>query len=543
MTTTLLHNGTIVDGSGQPGYRGHLLVEGDRIAALIADGGPLPEAETRIDVSDMVVAPGFIDMHSHADWLLPNHDHAPLLRCLVEQGVTTLVAGNCGISPAPLHPDRISRLESLASVAIDRPFAYTWRTMAGLLEQFERAEPVVNVAQLVGHASVRYAATQQRRGPLTPEQMRACLRATQQSLDEGACGLSFGLGYDPGMYTPLEEIAQLCSLAAANDKPATVHLKALSWISPCYPATHLGAHNVRALREVLDIAARTRVRLQLSHFIFVGRRSWRTAPRCIDLLDRARRAGVDVMIDAFPYTCGNTTVNAVLPYWFLALGKERYRDRWVRARLRLELELGARLVGFQFGDFRLMFAAIDGWQQYEGSSLPEIARQRGCSVFDTLLDLSELSNGAALVLMQSYSGLPGREEVLDTVLSHPACLFETDAVIRSSGHPNPAATGSFPRILGRQVRRQGLFSLPSAVRRMSAASAQRFGLVDRGRLAEGLAADIVVFDPERIDDRPGGVARPAGKPCGIGQVFINGARVLADGHFVDGVRAGRVLRN
>ena len=142
----------------------------------------------------------------------------------------------------------------------------------------------------------------------------------------------------------------------------------------------------------------------------------------------------------------------------------------------------------------------------------------------------------------AQSGLPGQEDVVDTVLSHEACLFETDAVIRSSGHPNPAATGTFPRILGRHVRRKQLFSLPSAVRRMTAASADRFGLTDRGRLQPGLAADIVVFDPERVDDRPGSDTRPAGPPRGISQVFINGAHLVADGHFVEGVRAGRVLR-
>jgi len=321
-----------------------------------------------------------------------------------------------------------------------------------------------------------------------------------------------------------------------------VHLKALSWISPCYPPTYLGAHNLRALREILDIASRTRVRLQLSHFLFAGRRSWRSAAAAIDLLDRARRSGMDVMIDAFPYTCGNTTINAVMPSWFLALGQERYRSPWVRTRLRAEVELGFRLVGFRYGDFRLMRCDIDGFQQYEGQSLVQIARQRGRSPFDTMLELSELSRGAALMLCQGYSGLPGQEDVVDTVLSHEACLFETDAVIRSSGHPNPAATGTFPRILGRHVRRKQLFSLPSAVRRMTAASADRFGLTDRGRLQPGLAADIVVFDPERVDDRPGSDTRPAGPPRGISQVFINGAHLVADGHFVEGVRAGRVLR-
>ncbi|MBW1888005.1 MAG: amidohydrolase family protein, partial [Deltaproteobacteria bacterium] len=246
--------------------------------------------------------------------------------------------------------------------------------------------------------------------------------------------------------------------------------------------------------------------------------------------------------DAFPYTCGNTTVNAVLPYWFIAMLPKGYQNRWARTRLRAELEIGFRLVGFLYKDFQVMDSAAEGWKNMNGLRLDEIARMRKTTSFNTLLNLSESSNGEALMLFHTYSGEPGNEKPLESVLSNDLCLFETDALMKSRGYPNPAAVGTFPKILGDYVRERKLFSLEDAVRRMTSASADRFGLKDRGRLAPGKAADIVVFDPDTIADTPPVGDQPAGKPKGIKHVFINGIHVVKDGSYVDGLRTGQVLR-
>jgi N-acyl-D-amino-acid deacylase len=544
MTTTLIRGGRIIDGTGGKSFRADLLLDGDRVGGLFRAGRELPASDREIDAAGCVVAPGFIDMHSHADWMLAAADHDALVKPFVEQGVTTVVAGNCGFSPAPVQLSRLASMdEPLAKALFDPTLEYDWESMGEFLERLEKRGLALNLAELVGHATLRIAGSETRRGPMPRRELERCLDELRRSFDEGAVGLSFGLGYDPGMYSSLDELAAFCHVAGEAGKPVTVHLKALSAISPCYPVTYLRPHNLRALREMLDIARRTGIRLQISHFIFVGRRSWPTAARALEMVDEAQRQGVDVMIDAFPYTCGNTTVNAPIPYWFLAMGPRGYRSAWARARLRVELELGFRLVGFIYEDFQVMDAGIEGEEEIDGLTIAEIARLRKRSPFDVFLDLSERSGGETLMLFHAYSGAPGCEEALEAVLAHELCLFETDALVKRKGYPNPAAVGTFPRILGEFVRNRGLLSLEDAVRRMTSASAERFGLSDRGLLARGKAADVVIFDPEAIADTPPVDSRPAGRPRGIRHVFTNGRQVVRDGTCVAACRAGRALKS
>ncbi len=542
MPTTLLQDGMVVDGSGGPSFKGSVFIDGDRIMSVINEGEDVPEADRVIDATGLVIAPGFIDMHSHSDWVLPLAGHPEILNFLVEQGITSLICGNCGLSPAPITSRAAGLLKDFASIAIARPFDYEWGSMAGFLDHIQETGPIVNVAELVGHATLRYVSAQKLRGAMSREELDKCLDQTARALDEGACGLSFGLGYDPGMYSPLDELEAFCSVAVKAGKPVTVHLKALSRISPCYPSTSFGAHNVRALREMLDVAEKSGARLQLSHFIFVGRRSWSTVDRCMGLVDDAIKNGVDVMIDAFPYTCGNTTIHAPLPYWFLASIPEAYHRFGARARLKIELTLGFRLAGFMYKDFQVMDVGVPGWEELNGLCMIEIAKKWKTSPFDAMLTIAERSRGSALMLFHTYSGEPGNETALEKVVSNEICLFETDAAIKTSGYPNPAGLGAFPKILGDFVRKRKMFSLEEAIRRMTSASARRFGITSTGLVQPGKVADIVLFDPETISDTPPEGLRPAGKPVGIREVFINGQHVVRDGTYIRGIRAGRVLR-
>ena len=189
-----------------------------------------------------------------------------------------------------------------------------------------------------------------------------------------------------------------------------------------------------------------------------------------------------------------------------------------------------------------MDAGVPGWEELNGLMIPEIARRWKMSPFNAMLKLSQESKGAALMLFHTYSGEPGNEAPIESVLSHDLCLFETDAALKSAGYPNPAGRGTFPKILGDYVRERKLFSIENAVKRMTSASADRFGLKDRGVLAPGKAADVVVFDPETISDTPPVGPQPAGKPKGIKHVFINGKQVVKEGSYIKGSRPGRVLR-
>ena len=541
MKTTLIKNGNIIDGTGKKGFPGHIIFEDGRIRDIIPQGTKPPGADKVIDASGYAICPGFIDMHSHADWLLSLHDHPELLSCLVEQGITSVVAGNCGFSPAPYRSDSPYSLEALEPL-LERPLDFSWRSMGEFLDKLDENKPVLNVAQLVGHGTVRVACSNTLRGAMQPNEIATCLDAVRKSFDEGACGLSFGLGYDPGMYSPLNEIESFCRIAAEYSRIVTVHLKALSLVSPTYPVLTPRAHNLLALEEMLEIAKNTRIKLQLSHFIFVGRRSWKTANKAISMVEDARSAGIDVMFDAFPYMCGNTTINVVLPYWFLAKTPEAYHSRFARMRLRAELEAGFALLGFTYKDFQVMDPAIDGAEGLAGLTIPEIAEKWHTSSFDALLRLSEESAGGSLMLFHTYSGEPGHEEVIEKVLSHELCLFETDAVIKSSGYPNPAAKGAFPLILGPYVRDRQLFDLETAIRKSTSDSAARFGITDRGVLEKGKAADIVVFNQETISDTQPHRALPAGSPAGIEHVFINGRLVVEQGKYTGKERSGQVMR-
>jgi len=542
MTTTLFKNGTIIDGTGRPAIVGSVLVENNQISDIIAATTEVPAADRVVDAEGLVIAPGFIDMHSHADWVLPWEEHPRVLKCLVEQGITTVVAGNCGISPAPMTAAAVARTEILATIVKAGPFEYRWESMDEYLGHIEENGTIVNLAELVGHAAVRYVTSKIDRGEMPAADLDDSLANTRRALDEGACGLSFGLGYDPGMFSSQGELAAFCKTAAQVGKPVTIHLKALSKLSPCYPLTSLSAHNVRALKEAISLAEETGMQLQLSHFIFVGRNSWSTADECLELVEDTRLRGLDVMVDAFPYTCGNTTILAPIPFWFLEKIPGAFASPFLRARLKIELALGFKLVGFGYEDFQVMDAALEEHADINGLRLPAIARQWGCSPFEAMMQLAEKSNGATLMLFHTYSGDSENETALEEVLAKDYCLFETDALVKAAGFPNPAGVGTFPRILGTYVREKNLFSLENAVHRMTGASAERFGLRDTGTLLKGKAADIVCFDPEAVGYNYDDPEEPSEKPEGIVHVFMNGQQVVRDGVYISDVKAGRVLR-
>ncbi len=543
MGATLLKNGNIVDGTGRKSFPGNILITGDQIEDIIPGDVTHIEADTVIDISGKIVSPGFIDMHSHADWVLSRPDHDLVMKSYLEQGCTTIVGGNCGFSPAPFTKNSRSFFGSgHFELMTDRPLAYDWSTFTDFYKLLEEARPVINIAQQVGHATLRFAFARTRRGEMTPEELSSCLKGLRDSLEQGACGLSFGLGYDPGMYSSIEEIKSFCRIAREMGKPISVHIKALSRLSPTYPMTYIKPHNIRALKEIIKLARDLDLKLQISHLVFVGKRSWSTSEKSLEIIEEARNSGIDIMFDAFPYTFGNTTINAVIPYWFLSRIPESYSNTLMKIALKTQLSAGFALLGFDYNDFRLMNAACSQFHSYNGKLLVDIAKELKITPFELLLMLSRESSGKAIVLLEKYSGEPGFETVLESVLSHELCLFETDALIYYSGYPNPSAIGTFPRILGEFVRRRGLFSIEDAISRMTHRSAKRFGINDRGIIAPGKKADLVVFDPEKIDEGSHTGTDPQSRPSGIEHVFLNGSHVVRSGIYEKGMRAGSTIK-
>jgi len=516
---TLLKGGLIVDGTGQPARLGSVLLEGRRIAAL---GDVSADAGTPIDCEGKVVAPGFIDAHSHMDFFCatenPRHFDS-----FTAQGVTTFVAGNCGFSPFGFAPKTKHRRLLESSLFKAGRNTLEWNSFAEYREVLDRLGLTHNFVHLVGHGAARTSLSGFEARRLSKPEHAQMLAVLDLALSEGAAGVSLGLQYKPGVFAKLDELDDVARLVKRHDKLLTVHAKAYSCFSGTYPMIPFGRpHNLKAIDDMLGLARSTGVRLQFSHLIFAGSRTWQTVDEAVELFDRAIGEGVDVCFDMFPYACGATLLNTLLPEWFMADMPDALHKPLARARLRLEAEVGFRLVGFGYPQIQITNASCAEYDEHNGCFLPDIADRVGKSSFDTMLDILDKSGAQARVLFHDYYN----DEIIDRLMQHPAAIFASDSWPEPGGHQNPAASGTFPRFL-RKARERGSLSVEAAVHKMTGAAAARFRLADRGRLQEGAAADVVVFDWKEIRDH----ANEAGdaSPSGIEQVFVNGEPILRNG--------------
>ena len=535
-TTILLRNGLVVDGTGRPGRRGDVLIRGAKIEAL---GGHLlapPDADL-IDCRGAVIAPGFIDVHSHNDWFMAAPDHSAATRPFLRQGITTFVTGNCGFSaagfdPSRPHPGRIRDLVFKATGL--KP---DWHTVDDYFTILENNGLTHNLLLLAGHGTVRTAIRDFQPGALDRDEQRQMYHDLEVALEQGAAGVSLGLQYEPGIFSPPAELASVARLVRRHDKILTVHPRAFSTLSTAYPLNPWGApHNLRAIEEMLTLTRQTGVRLQLSHLIFFGARTWRTADRALALFDRAHREGSDLRFDTFFHHCGASVIHVLLPRWFLEHVPGAYTNRALLLRLQAELTGMKYLLGFDFSDIVIADAVHPKFMPYNGMTVAAIARRLGKPLFKTFMRLVAASRGRARVLMHKYSS----DAIVRDLMRHPAAHFMTDAWVEPAGIQNPGAFGAFPGFL-QAVREDKTIRLEEAIHKMTGANAERFGLKDRGWLARGKAADITVFDPQLIRDNTTPQHNDR-RPEGIRQVFINGVCALKDGEPLSGVKAGAVVR-
>lgn len=545
----IIKNGIIIDGTESVPFKGHLSLSGDRIKAVVRantpDGDSLlgKEYASSIDAEGFAVAPGFIDAHNHFDWVIPLPDHE-FLSPMVEQGVTTIVSGNCGFSPAPVNRGEDDMVNSFAEFCLERPLSYEWAGMDEFLDFLESQNGLLfNNVQLVGHGTVHLTTLRDTGRRPSPEELARVATVTGEALAGGAFGLSLGLMYPPGMYYSQDDLAALAEATAKQGKVLTVHKRALSRYSTSYPIIPFFGrpHNLRALEEMLTIGLETGVKLQISHFLFGGRKSWGTAEKAIRMIEKARERGLAVLWDIYPHFCGNSYLNVFLPPWFQEDLKSNLDNPKAVKRVKFELRMAAKLLGFNLSDIQLMQAAYPGGEQYEGMNMAEIGEKLNVDPIDAMLRLIRESDGKALQLTYGYSGDDENEGVIERMMAHECCLFETDTILKSSGAPNPASYGAFPRILGRFVREKKIMSLQEAISKMSGRTARWFGIPERGAIEPGHFADLVIFDPDTIADTTTR-RETAQRPRGIEKVLMNGEVVVDGGRYL-GKKLGRVIRS
>lgn len=525
MLDRVLKRGTVVDGTGAPAFVADVGIRAGRIAAV---GAELSGAE-EIDCAGHVVAPGFIDTHSHSDVKVLAD---PTLPMKLRQGITLEVFGQDGISIAPVKPDeRGVWKQKLAGLLGDFGVAWDWSSVADYLARVASARPAQDVAYLVPHGAIRQSVMGGGDRAASSAELAAMQALLDAGLADGACGMSTGLIYPPCCYADTNELIALGRVLARARRPLVVHMRSES------------DRILEAGAEMIRVAETSGCPVHISHLKIAGRQNWRRAEDLVAQLDSARSRGLRLTADQYPYVAGSTLLGAILPPWAHDGGTEatltRLREPATRARLRATLADDSPCDWDNFwkwtGPEGILIADIASRNHPEwlGRTLSQVAAAWGKDPFEAAFDL--LLEERLGVSMISFSQ---DEAVVERFLRLPYANVCTDGLL--GGRPHPRAYGSFPRVLGRYVRERRTLGLEEAVRKMTSQAAEAFGFREIGRVREGLRANLVVFDPEHVADRAT-FEDPLQWPLGVRDVLVGGECAVRH-EAVSGTRAGMVVK-
>jgi N-acyl-D-amino-acid deacylase len=515
----VLRNATVYDGNGAPPFTGDVAVTGGRIAAV---GERLATAGAEeLDLAGLALAPGFIDIHSHTDLVLLRD---PRAESKVRQGVTTEVTGQDGSSvgwTADAFEDVRARYRR---DGIDLDF----RDVPGFLQWIDRHGAAVNLASMVGAGSIRAQVVGMTDRPATPPELDAMTRLVRAALDGGACGISSGLEYTPGAFAPTAELEALAATLRGTGLPFSSHMR------------NEDDRLIAALEEVIGVGQRAGVPVQVSHLKAQGQRNWWKHDVALRILEEANDAGIDARFDVYPYVAYATGLANLFPVWSREGGTDAFTGRLADANAAPRIEREVRDKVAMLGSWDAVqvtgvAAASLAWAV--GRRLGELAAERSVEPYALLLDIMTTDRAATRMV-----GFGMSEENVARKLAHPLAMVCSDggAVSRADGSPHPRNYGTFPRVLGRYCRELNVLPVEVAIRKMTSMPADRLRLNDRGRIAEGLAADFVAFDPQTVADRAT-FADPHQFPVGVPHVIVNGAFVIRDGAHT-GARPGRAAR-
>jgi dihydroorotase/N-acyl-D-amino-acid deacylase len=529
----IIAGGRVVDGTGAPWVRADVGIIGDRIAAI----GDLhaADARQRIDASNLVVSPGFIDMLGQSEFnvLVDGRAASKIL-----QGVTTEITGE-GSAIAPINEQMVA--EDWAGQASHYHVTVDWRSLAEYFTRLEtRSRPAINLGTFVGAGGVRAYVMGKGERPATADDLAAMKRLVAQAMEQGALGLSSSLQYVPDRFATTDELVELARVAASYGGIYITHQRSES------------GKIFESLDEVFAIAERAKIPAEIFHLKTAYKANWGKMPEVLARIRAARARGLDVTANQYPYVRASNGLDACLPLWVREGGKDkmlaRLKDPAERDRIRRDMEESNpatwenQWYGSGGSDGVLLSSVLsDGLKKYEGKTLTEIGKLMGKDPRDAVMDLVIADNGESSVVISIM-----REDDVQAALKDPTVAVGTDSGARAQDGPladsksHPRGWGSFPRILGKYVRDEHLLTLEDAIRKMTSRPAARVGLADRGLLRPGMMADITVFDPATIRD----VATfddPNRYSTGVKWVIVNGRAVVADGAITD-ARPGRALR-
>jgi N-acyl-D-amino-acid deacylase len=530
----LIRDGLIVDGSGDPPFRGDLLVDKGFIQGISAPGSPpgrnSAKADEVIDAAGALVCPGFIDMHRHCDTAALGEDFGLIE---ISQGITSCFAGNCGMSPVPNEPATRRALQNYLAPCLGSFENEGFSSHREYLARLQSISLPVNMGFYAGMGALRVRVKGFDSAPYTAAEMDRARGFLQEALDCGAFGLSIGLMYVPELYSSTGEIAALASVMKGGKGILCTHMR---WETE---------HLVKAVKEVISVAKEAEVPLEISHFKAAGLKAWHgVLHEAIETIEAERERGMDITVDFYPYDCGSSTMMQMLPPSYLAGGTEQAVAGLNRAenveklrRLLAEGEENWDNLSQTIGWDRTVISSVnlEENRKYLGKSVTACAEEYGFrDEAEMAAALMYSEKGKVAIINRSMS-----TEDIDTIARLPYSSLISDALYGDMRNPHPRLYGSFPRFLRDFVLERKVLDLPAAIRKMSAQPARRLGLKDRGLLLPGLRADLLIFDPERFRDQADYLA-PARLAVGLDYAVINGKIAYRQGTILS--RHAEVLR-